>query len=891
MGIELNKSYNPKDFEDKWYSYWQEKGYFSPRKGKKNETFSIVIPPPNVTAVLHMGHGLNNTIQDILIRYKRMSGYEVLWVPGTDHAGIATQNVVEKELAKEGKKRTDFTREAFIERVWKTALSHQGSIISQLKKMGCSADWNYNAFTFDEERSRAVKKVFIELYNSGMVYKSKYIVNWCPRCNTALADDEVEHENKSGRIWYIKYPVKGTDDFITVATTRPETMLGDTAIAFGENDERFLQYKYSTFIVPIVNREIIPIYDSYVDPAFGTGAVKVTPAHDPNDFEMGKRHNLEFINIMNNDATMNEMVPEKYRGLDRYECRKLVVKDLEALGLLVKVEVHANSVGQCYRCDTVVEPRYSDQWFVKMKELAAPALQVVEDGKIEFLPARWIKVYNNWLTNIRDWCISRQLWWGHRIPVYVCQKCFKMVAAEDTPAVCDACGHTHFVQEEDVLDTWFSSWLWPFSTLGWPDDIEKNKRFYPTSTLVTGPDIIFFWVARMIMAGLHFMKDIPFNRVFFTGMVMDLQGRKMSKSLGNGIDPFDVIERHGADALRYTMIAIVSPNQNLKLGFPKEDDKEAVDSFEIGARFANKIWNASRYILMNIPDDFTLIPIEKVKKDIFDSWILSELNKASAVINEALENARFNDAAKDLQAFFWHNYCDYFVELSKTRMFGGDQQTKNEVLSVLLYVLKEFLKLLHPIMPFITEEIYQTLPEHGESIMIEDYPVFDSSKVDVTSELKAKKFFDILYLARNIRGEMNVPLEKKLEIRIKTDDSDIIEICSKYKKELLNLAKGESIETGSTITKPKGSATGANEFCEVYIPLEGIIDVAAEIDRLTKELGKVTKDLERTQGKLNNESFVSKAPPDVIEKENAKLEEFSSLSGKLTKNIEMLKGL
>ena len=718
MGIELNKSYNPKDFEDKWYSYWQEKGYFSPRKGKKNETFSIVIPPPNVTAVLHMGHGLNNTIQDILIRYKRMSGYEVLWVPGTDHAGIATQNVVEKELAKEGKKRTDFTREAFIERVWKTALSHQGSIISQLKKMGCSADWNYNAFTFDEERSRAVKKVFIELYNSGMVYKSKYIVNWCPRCNTALADDEVEHENKSGRIWYIKYPVKGTDDFITVATTRPETMLGDTAIAFGENDERFLQYKYSTFIVPIVNREIIPIYDSYVDPAFGTGAVKVTPAHDPNDFEMGKRHNLEFINIMNNDATMNEMVPEKYRGLDRYECRKLVVKDLEALGLLVKVEVHANSVGQCYRCDTVVEPRYSDQWFVKMKELAAPALQVVEDGKIEFLPARWIKVYNNWLTNIRDWCISRQLWWGHRIPVYVCQKCFKMVAAEDTPAVCDACGHTHFVQEEDVLDTWFSSWLWPFSTLGWPDDIEKNKRFYPTSTLVTGPDIIFFWVARMIMAGLHFMKDIPFNRVFFTGMVMDLQGRKMSKSLGNGIDPFDVIERHGADALRYTMIAIVSPNQNLKLGFPKEDDKEAVDSFEIGARFANKIWNASRYILMNIPDDFTLIPIEKVKKDIFDSWILSELNKASAVINEALENARFNDAAKDLQAFFWHNYCDYFVELSKTRMFGGDQQTKNEVLSVLLYVLKEFLKLLHPIMPFITEEIYQTLPEHGESIMI-----------------------------------------------------------------------------------------------------------------------------------------------------------------------------
>ncbi|MBN2544824.1 MAG: valine--tRNA ligase, partial [Spirochaetes bacterium] len=620
MAKELPKTYNPKDFEDKWFEYWEKNKLFAPKKGKKDETYTIVIPPPNVTSILHMGHGLNNTVQDILIRYKRMCGYETLWVPGTDHAGIATQNVVERELAAENKKRTDFTREDFIKRVWVTALKHQKLIIDQLRKMGCSCDWERNAFTLDEKRSHAVKEVFISLFNKKLIYKSKYIVNWCPRCNTALADDEVDHKYKDSHLWHIKYPIKGTSDFVVVATTRPETMLGDTGVAFNDKDKRFQKLKGKTIVLPLVNRDLPVIFDSYVDPSFGTGAVKVTPAHDPNDYEMAKRHDLEFINILNDNATMNENVPEKYRGKDRFECRKMVVKDLEDMGLLLKIDKHKHAVGECYRCKTVIEPRYSDQWFVNMKVLAKPAIEAVRSGKIKFVPKRWEKVYFNWLDNIKDWCISRQLWWGHRIPVYYCNKCNNMQAAYDIPETCEKCGHAELTQETDVLDTWFSSWLWPFSTLGWPDEIADVKKFYPTSTLVTGPDIIFFWVARMIMAGLEFIKDIPFRQVFFTGMVMDIHGRKMSKSLGNGIDPFEVIDRHGADALRYTMVAIVSPNQNLKLGFPKDKNSNEIDSFDIGAKFANKIWNASRYLLMNLPENFKESTVENIKKDIFDEW-------------------------------------------------------------------------------------------------------------------------------------------------------------------------------------------------------------------------------------------------------------------------------
>ena len=889
MPTELPKNYNPKEFEDKWYEFWLKNGLFSPKKGKKNETFTIVIPPPNVTSILHMGHGLNNTIQDILTRFKRMSGYEALWIPGTDHAGIATQNVVEKELAKENKKRTDFTREEFEKRVWKTALKHQKSIIEQLKKMGCSPDWSRNAFTFDEERVAAVKKVFIELYNKGLIYKSKYIVNWCPRCSTALSDDEVEHVEKTGSLWYIKYPIKDSETFITVATTRPETMLGDTAVAFNNNDERYLKLKDKKIMLPIVGRELKVIFDPIVEASFGTGAVKVTPAHDPNDFEMGKKHNLEFINILTPDAKMNENVPEKYRGMDRYECRKEIVKDLENLGLLVKTEKHKHAVGECYRCKTVIEPNFSDQWFVKMKDLSIKALEAVMSGRIKFLPKRWEKVYFNWLEKIRDWCISRQLWWGHRIPVYYCSNCGQMHCASEMPEECTNCRNKTLTQDSDVLDTWFSSWLWPFSTLGSPEETKDLKKFYPTSILVTAPDIIFFWVARMIMAGLEFMNDVPFRQVYFTGMVMDLAGRKMSKSLGNGIDPFEVIDRHGADAMRYTMIAIVSPNQNLKLGFPKDKNSNELDSFEIGTRFANKIWNASRYILMNIGDDFKKIPMNEINKDLFDRWILSELNKTIDKVNNCLDNAKFNDAATFMQGFFWHNFCDWYIELSKSKIFSNDEKIKKSALTILVHILEKFLKLLHPIMPYITEEIYQKLPEHELSIMTADYPEKNTGLIDKEAERKTKKFFDLLYLVRNIRGEMNVPLEKKIVVLIKSIDKDLKFFIENNKKDILFLAKAESVEFGPKLEKPKGAAGGANEICEVYIPLEGILDIEKELARLNKELEKINLDFERTNKKLSDKNFTSRAPKEVIEKEKGKLEEFKSKIEKLENNITTLK--
>lgn len=890
MAIELSKNYNPKDFEDRIYSFWLSNNLFAPKENRDNKRFTIVIPPPNVTSVLHMGHGLNNTIQDILIRYKRMQGYETLWIPGTDHAGIATQNVVEKELAKENKKRTDFTREKFVERVWQTALRHQKSIIEQLKKMGCSCDWDYNAFTLDEKRSLAVKKVFIDLFNNNLIYRSKYIVNWCPRCTTALADDEVNHSERNDKLWYIKYPIKESSEFIVVATTRPETMLGDTAVAFNDKDPRYSHLKGKVFILPLQNREIPAIFDSYVDPEFGTGAVKVTPAHDPADFEMAKRHSLPIINIMTDHGIMNENVAEKYQGLDRYECRKMIIEDLEKLGLILKIEDYKHSVGECYRCKTTIEPRYSDQWFVRMKPLAKEAIEVVKSGKIKFIPKRWVKVYFNWLENIKDWCISRQLWWGHRIPVYYCKKCDYYTASYNIPDICPKCSSKEFRQDEDVLDTWFSSCLWPFSTLGWPEESKDLKKFYPTSTLVTGPDIIFFWVARMIMVGLYFMKDVPFENVFFTGMVMDLHGRKMSKSLGNGIDPFEVIERHGADALRYTMVAIVSPNQNLKLGFPKEKNSNEIDSFEIGSRFANKIWNASRFILMNIPPDFKQKDINDIENlDVFDKWILTLLQRVIKNVNSYFDKARFNDIALSLNHFFWHDFCDWYLELSKLKIMYENEEIKKDKISLFLYVLKEFLKLMHPIMPFITEEIYNKLPDHSVSISIEKYPEYNSKLVYNKETKSVYKFIGMISLVRKIRSENNISLEKKIKIMIKTDDKDLLNFCRQKIKEILFLTKGEELIYGQNLTRPQNSSIGTNEKCEIYISLDNVIDKNKEVERLSKKYNKIKIDYDKTIARLNNNAFLGKAPKEVIEKEKDKLKEFESTLKKIEENLKILK--
>jgi len=877
--MQLEKKYDPKKVEKRWYRFWEENHLFHSEVDKKRSPFTIVIPPPNVTGVLHMGHGLNNTIQDIIIRWKRMQGYNTLWLPGTDHAGIATQNVVEKELAKEGKTRTDVGREQFIERVWKWKEKYGSRIIKQLRKFGASCDWERERFTMDEGLSLAVRDVFVRLFNEGLVYKGKYIINWCPRCQTALSDEEVDHETEQGYLYYILYPFKDGKGGLVVATTRPETMLGDTAVAVNPDDERFTEYAGKTLILPLQEREIPLIADSYVEKEFGTGAVKITPAHDPNDFEIAARHGLEQITIFNEDATVNENGIPDCRGMDRYECRQVVLEELRERKLLVKQEPHTHEVGHCYRCHTVIEPYLSEQWFVKMKPLAKPAIDAVVRGEVVFHPERWKKVYINWMNNIRDWCISRQIWWGHRIPVYYCRECGEVFASVIEPEYCKSCRSADIYQDEDVLDTWFSSQLWPFSTLGWPGEPQDLDYYYPTDLLVTDPGILFFWVARMIMSGLKFMNGIPFRDVYIHGVVMDAQGRKMSKSLGNGIDPLEVVEEFGADAMRYTMVNITPLGQNLLL---------SMDKFNIGARFANKIWNASRYLLMNIEG----VPLHEVAEDELDTadrWIVSLYQETVKKMNRYLGEYKLNEVSSLIYEFFWHEFCDWYIEMSKVKLYSDDMSKKSHAASMLVHLLEGCMRLLHPLMPFITEEIWQRIPveKNRKSIMISEYPEYQNvqypesiSKIDLLKE--------IVYTVRNIRGEMNVPPELKAKVLIKELGKEVRAVVEENREILLFLAKLETIQCEKGIEKPEGSASAVGSGYEVYLPLKDLIDFEREKKRLEKERGKLEIEIKKCRSKLENREFIEKAPAEIIDKEKERLEHYEANSALIASQLKSL---
>ena len=861
MRKELAKNYNPAEFEDRLYSEWCEKGYFKPDPDEKKKPFSIVIPPPNVTGQLHMGHALDETLQDILIRTKRMQGYSTLWVPGTDHAGIATQIKVEERLrVDEGLSRYDLGREKFLERVWAWKDSYEARITGQLKKLGASCDWSRQRFTMDDGCSRAVREVFVNLYNKGLIYRGHRIINWCPRCLTALSDAEVEYKDQPGSFWHVRYPIKGEDGFVEVATTRPETMFGDTAVAVNPEDENTKHLIGKTLILPIVNREIPVIADDYVEIGFGTGCVKITPAHDPNDFLVGQRHNLEQIKVMNDDATMNAYAG-KYEGMDRYTCRKALVADLEAEGYLVKTVPHDHNVGTCYRCGTTVEPLTSDQWFVKMKPLAAPAIEAVENGTVRFVPERFSKNYFNWMNNILDWCISRQLWWGHRIPAFYCDECGHMEVSKTDIETCPKCGGK-VRQEEDVLDTWFSSALWPFSTLGWPDKTADLARYYPTSALVTGYDIITFWVSRMIFSGLEHMGEKPFSTVFIHGLVRDAQGRKMSKSLGNGIDPLEIIDKYGADALRFALATGNSPGNDMRFS----DEK-----IEAARNFANKLWNASRFVLMNLKNDDEALLTDPNEKDlkIEDKWILSRLNEVVKSVNTNMDNYEVGIALSEIYSFTWDTFCDWYIEMVKSRFFEGGE-TALTAERVLVKVLTGILKLLHPYMPFITEEIYQAIPHVKESIVIESYPEYDASLNYKADEAHIDRIITAITAIRARRQEMNVPPSKKAKLYVVTKYTDTFKSAEKIIEKLASAS--EVILTDSYDSDD--AVMIATDSGSMYIPLAEVIDFEKEKARLLQEMKKNDAEIERLEKKLSNEGFVAKAPSQVIEGERAKLAKY-----------------
>ncbi|WP_064615798.1 valine--tRNA ligase [Streptobacillus moniliformis] len=875
--------YNPLDIEQKWYKIWEENGYFKPSKDDKKPAYTIVIPPPNVTGVLHMGHVLNNTIQDVVIRYKRMKGYDTLWQTGTDHAGIATQNVVERKLAESNLRKEDLGREEFIKKVWEWKEKHGGIITKQQRRIGNSVDWERERFTMDEGLSEAVKEVFVTLYNQGLIYKGEYMVNWCPRCTTALADDEINHIDKEGNIWEIKYPLKDEEGYLIVATTRPETMLGDTGIAVNPEDERYKHLIGKMAILPLMNREIPIVADNYVDMEFGTGVVKMTPAHDPNDFEVSKRTGLEIINVFTKDAKINEL-GGKYQGMDRFEARKAVLKDLEEEGLLVNVKKHNHAVGHCYRCKTIVEPRISDQWFVKMQPLAKRALDVVKNGEVKLTPKRMEKRYYNWLENIRDWTISRQIWWGHRIPAYYTPNNDLIVAKnlEEAKKICvEKYGKEMELREEtDVLDTWFSSALWPFSTMGWPEKTRDLERYFPTDLLVTGDDIIFFWVARMIMMSLHFLDTIPFKEVYFTGIIRDEIGRKMSKSLGNAPDTLAILDKYGSDAVRFSFMYNTSQGQDILF---------SEKLIEMGHTFANKIWNASKFVISNLEEFKEDISILDLDFKLEDQWILSKLQLASRNINKEMEEYNIDTSAKIAYEFFRNDFCDWYLEIAKTRIYGVDENDIDRQTAqwILRHVLDNGLRLLHPFMPFVTEEIWQKIKSYGESIMLVEYPEEDKGLLNLEVIKEFDYLKEVVSSIRNIRAENNISPAKKIEIIIDSEDENEKNLLLNNLKVLEKLANVESIVILTEIPKMAGFRIVGNT--KVYVSLCGLIDVSKEIEKLNKDIEKVKKELERTLSKLSNEAFIMKAPKAVIDKENSIKNELERKLEKLCKSMDLYK--
>ena len=871
----MEKTYDPALFEDKLYATWMEKGYFTPKIDPKKDPYTIVIPPPNITGQLHMGHALNNTLQDIMVRFKRMQGHPTLWLPGTDHASIATEVKIVDKLKAEGTSKEELGREGFLKAAWAWKKQYGGRIVEQLKKLGSSLDWSREAFTMDEKCNRAVKRVFVNLYNKGLIYRGSRIINWCPCCKTALSDAEVEYSEQDSFLWHIKYPLTDGSGFLTVATTRPETMFGDTAVAVNPTDERYTSIIGKTLSLPLTDRVIPIVADEYVEKDFGSGAVKITPAHDPNDFEVGMRHNLEVIRVMNDDGTMNEKAGAAYAGLDRMVARKKVEEDLAALGLLIEKEPYKHNVGECYRCHSSVEPIVSKQWFVKMKPLAEPAIKVVKDGDIEFIPERFSKVYFGWMENIKDWCISRQLWWGHRIPAYYCEDCGEMIVAESAPEVCPKCGKNHFKQDEDVLDTWFSSALWPFSTLGYPEKTEDLKYFYPTSVLITAYDIIFFWVARMIFSGLEHMGQIPFSKVMIHGIVRDKLGRKMSKSLGNGIDPLLVIDKYGADSLRFSLANGIAPGG---------DTRFYEEKVESARNFINKVWNASRFVMMNL-EGVELLPIEKTKKTIADRWILSRLQETAKAVNENLEKYEIGLAGAKMYDFVWSEFCDWYIEAIKPSLYSEDKEVKQNAASNIYYVLVNILKMLHPYIPFVTEHIYQSLPIHEETIMLSSYPTYQAELFFEKEKAEFEAVMDIIKGIRNIRAEMSVAPSKRIHITVKTQNEDLIKSGEGY---LAKLAGVEKVTYDASYVPGKKVSTVVTAAAEIYIPLGDLIDYDKEIERLQKEKASLEKEIARSKGMLGNPGFVSRAPEAVVSQERERLAVNEEKLAKILSNIQAL---